>query len=89
MRILAMMMAAAHSEMTGRCVRKNLTSSSMPTDMKKMLEQAEKSGNYTYGCIDSIDQASEEDRRMFGEWISARMGLKENVWANHVAANGR
>ena len=57
--------------------------------MKKMLEQAEKSGNYTYGCIDSIDQASEEDRRMFGEWISARMGLKENVWANHVAANGR
>ena len=44
MRIFARMMAAAHREMTGRCVRKNLTSSSMPTEMKKMLENTSLKG---------------------------------------------
>lgn len=43
--------------------------------MKRKLREADLRRDLCYGCINSMDKASEQDREMFKKWICDRLGV--------------
>lgn len=49
---------------------------SKPDYLRKRLERIDGKPTVKYGCINSLDRGSEEDQKLFAEWINKRLGLR-------------